>query len=358
VTGTVNLELRVRCCKLLKLYRDSNTICGSAACGGAADVINVRDVGDGTCVANVVISGVFRQLNCNTPVFPTSCGAFLGILNIFMGNDARTTAATYVQPTIQKWLDNLGIGSVNTVGGSLSVFVDQTPAPIPVPVAPVFLPTLRQAGGILITECRNCAVQPIAPPTTSVLTALPGLTNVFQVTGQFNFLTVNYTAFTSMSSLAGLTCPPSVIVLGSNSKLTTLAGLDKLATPATGTIFNAAGSGPFTDAASLAAIRVLSGCATSSNPFPGTFVVIPTQCGILDTYAAVCAFNGTSSCPPSPPRYALPDVLWSCRLAGNTLGDFWVLPKIIESISSLHHFRAKIIESISSSEFDLTFMLI
>jgi hypothetical protein len=268
-----------------------------AVCGVATDNIFIRDLGNGSCAATSIINGVVRQNTCNAPIFSTPCGSFAGILQIFVANELALNVTTYVQPNINLWLTNLGLSQI-TILGSLRFLVDQTPVAVPSFVAPVFLETLRQVGSIFIAECLKCDTAPnVGPLGRSVLTALPGLKNVYQLApGPNNLLVVQNTAFKNLTSFSSLTCPPPVILLTNNTNLTNFFGFENLATPTgDGTILNAAGSGPFTD---ISSIKVLGNCYNTPIS-DGTFVAIPTTCRVLSSYPAACAFaNGVAPCPP------------------------------------------------------------
>jgi hypothetical protein len=277
-----------------------------AACGQVFDNVFIRDLGDGTCAATFIVdNGVTIKNNtCDSPIFPDkTCTSFAGTVSIFMANEKDLTNVTYVQPNIQLWLDSLGIGRITVLGGALRVFVDQTPVAVPTLIAPFFYSSLRQAGALFVSECINCAANPnTGPIIRSVLTGLPGLTNLYQLRNlaqpDFNLFLVQFTAFKNFTSLSGLVCPPPVISFPNNTQLTSLAGFEQIATPGpAGIVFLGLGSGPFTQPNAFDAIKVLSGCFGTPT---GSFVQLPVGCSVvLSTSAQVCAFQGSPAfCPP------------------------------------------------------------
>lgn len=104
-------------------------------------------------------------------------------------------------------------------------------------------------------------------------------------------LSISYTAFPDMSSFKGLVCPPKYINLTNNKNLTTMDGLNQLATSSTGTILNANGSGPFATAGAVQALNVLGNCYGT----PSTAaVLIPIGCNqVLSTWQSVCTYQGS-----------------------------------------------------------------
>jgi hypothetical protein len=219
----------------------------------------------------------------------------------------------YVVPNIEKWLVNLGLANLTAVKGVLNVFVWEgidpygTNRSIPIPIAPIFLTSLREVGSLKIREaCWTCFGYYDLPPV-SRLTALPGLVNLKQVyRAQLPFYSntwviISGTAFTDMRSLAGLTCSPTLFLLYNNTLLKTLDGLQQLATPYTGAAdFVATDSGPFTTAESVAALKGIAACyGDFSGGIDEGFVSIPAGCNAtLSSWTDVCAFKGTPTpCP-------------------------------------------------------------
>ncbi len=221
---------------------------------------------------------------------------------------------SYIVPNIEKWLINLGLANLTAIKGELSVTVWEgvdfsgTIKPVPIPIAPIFLRSLREVGSLQIREaCWACGGY-YDLPTVSRLTALPGLVNLKQVYRaplSFNsdtWVIISGTAFTDMRSLSGLTCSPTFFQLFNNTLLKTLDGLQQLATPYTGAAgFVATDSGPFTTAESVAALKGIAACyGDFSGGIPGSFVSIPAGCNTrLSSWTDVCAFKGTPTpCPP------------------------------------------------------------
>ncbi len=221
-------------------------------------------------------------------------------------------ASQYVPPDINKWLSNMGLGGLISIENYVRIHVigGQYP-PIPVPIAPVFFTSLRSAGSFSVNEMVREVFfgEPgeFNRPLVSRLTALPGLASLRQLylpsqgLGRSS-LNVSGTAFTDLRSFASLTCAPTIMNLINNTLLTTMDGLQQLATPtSTNQSFSAIASGPFMTAASLAPLRGFAACnGGTAGAVIGTNVSIPVGCNtLLTTWDQVCAYNGTPVvCPP------------------------------------------------------------
>jgi hypothetical protein len=248
-----------------------------AVCGTTDYAIQVQYSGNSSCLARLFISNVQQNLTaaqsaCGASLFTTSCQTYAGNLYLFITNQVNANATTYFPPRFDTALTNLGIGSVATIELVLSINVDHSPFPIPINIAPFFLPTLRDVFAIQVIEARSLAV-PSIPPTTSRLVGLPGLVGVRRIVAPtgFNFelfttLKVEGTAFKDLSSFSSLICPPSNINITNNSQLTSLKGIDNMAT----WTLNAFGPNVFivgnnlTSAPSVSALSTLAGCPTST----------------------------------------------------------------------------------------------
>jgi hypothetical protein len=215
----------------------------------------------------------------------------------------------YVLPDINKWLTKMGLANLVAIKGLINIRVFEGTRTIPVPIAPVFLTSLKEARWLAIIEvCFVSSCQgPYDLPPVSRLTALPGLAGLKQLylpdgSNSYSSLIVSGTAFADMRSFAGLTCPPTFLELYNNTLLKTLDGLQQLATPSVGRAgILADGSGPFTTAESLAPLRGLAACnGEFSGAALGTIVSIPAGCNtLLRSWDNVCAFKGTPAlCPP------------------------------------------------------------
>jgi hypothetical protein len=57
---------------------------------------------------------------------------------------AKRTTAPYVQPDMQRWLTQMGIGSATVLARPLTIYVDHAPNPVPQFINPSFFPNLLQ----------------------------------------------------------------------------------------------------------------------------------------------------------------------------------------------------------------------
>jgi hypothetical protein len=251
-----------------------------SACTG--DIVLVQDSGNGSCTVAYQLNGTFVPGGqpCTNLFGGVTCGSFTGIISIFITR--QQTTATYVQPNIQAHLTAIGLGSIVALKETLVVSVQNSPNPIPVNVAPIFLTSLRRAGAIIVRECANCDAESIAPPTTSRLTALPGLAGIQALTSTKELQVVN-TAFTSMGSFAGLTCPPDTLTITNNKQLATLNGLNSISTFTTnivGPSITITGNN-LTSAASISAVSVYFFCTGANTPLFGPVNIEVQGCGTL-----------------------------------------------------------------------------
>jgi hypothetical protein len=265
----------------------------SAVCTKGAVV--VTDHGDGT--ATCLLDGVIVP-NCVNPL-AQPCGSLTDVNNTFIQiiiqNDKNLSAASYVQPNISQWLTGLGINDINVLYGPLTVRVSHQLGPIPVPIAPVFLTKLQQVDAILIQECTDCVAN--TPAVAPILTALPGLSQVFRFsafTASNNYLTVQGTAFKNLTSFSGLSCPFTQLLVLYNTALVSFDGLQGVQKPPPVLFISAVGSGPFLAPTSLDGIKPMVGCPT---PINSSVVTIPVGCNqFLNTTAEICEYKGSIGC--------------------------------------------------------------
>jgi hypothetical protein len=281
-----------------------------AACGLDDESILVWDFGNGTCLsAYYPTSGPSQIGTCSTEVFGRECTVLAASLTIRITNEAASDAL-FVLPDINKWLTNMGLANLAAIKNELSIRVYEGLRTIPVPIAPVFFTSLREARSLVISEIcllPTCNGQYDLPPV-SRLTALPGLIGLKQLyrpAGSdpiYNTLLLSGTAFTDMRSFVGLTCPPTYFELYNNTQLKSLDGLQQLASPVSGSAgISAVGSGPFTRAESVAPLKGLAACKGDfAETLLDNTVYVPAGCGtVLSDWDDVCAFKGTPSlCAP------------------------------------------------------------
>lgn len=107
-----------------------------------SDVIILRDNGDGTCTMSATLSTGSRSGPCAGPLYAgfQSCTALSASL-VFWFRSVRASA--YTQPTMQAWLDLVGIGNPTLIYGAVTVYVDHFPNSVP-PITPNFLSNAGQ----------------------------------------------------------------------------------------------------------------------------------------------------------------------------------------------------------------------
>jgi hypothetical protein len=264
----------------------------------------VKDNGDGSSVCT--FNGGSPVQNCTSnPIDPNkTCGSLNATVVVVIANEQSLPASNYVEPNINKWLTNIGIGGISVLQGPLIVTVTHTPGPIPKAISPSFFTSLQQLDGLLVRECQDCSLaQPeqVPPTAGSVLTSLPGLSNLFKINildstqVASGYLTIQGTAFQNMSSFSGLTCPFAILSVTSNTRLSSFSGLNGVQPGIPFLILDATGSGPFFAPDSLDGIKPMLGCP--SNPNPIYNITIPVGCTqLLNTAAQVCSFNGATPC--------------------------------------------------------------
>eukprot|EP00884_Botryococcus_braunii_P023055 jgi/Botrbrau1/9433/Bobra.0252s0057.1 len=326
------------------------TFTASPVCGSALEHIRVADLGDGTCISMLDGSNNQPTGNCTLPLYQQACGMLNARLSLYFYNIRNLSAEAYSE-NMDKWLQNLGLASVQILKSDLTIRVEHTfssAIPIPRPIAPVFLSRLVQAYSISIAET-------LAQTTDQrMLTALPGLRSLYQLNAGTlgTTISVTNTAFTNMTSFSGLTCPPTAILLFHNPSMSSFAGLELVSapnvqsgqpfsgpcepqaqqidissrlaaiaeraaalTPASadalgsllssssnssilGVVVIADGSGPFLTAASLEPIKVMMGCSNNVT----SYVRIPVACNVyLRDSSQICTYMPPAQCSPAPP---------------------------------------------------------
>eukprot|EP00884_Botryococcus_braunii_P023054 jgi/Botrbrau1/9432/Bobra.0252s0056.1 len=324
------------------------TFTASPACGFSAQTITIQDLGNKRCAVRFWNGTRYVDGNCTEPfaLYPQACGLLNAALTLQFTNVQNLSAGVY-EANMDTWLQNLGLASLEILNNSLRVWVyhhlNNVAYPIPTPIAPVFLTSLVQASSVRITEDSG------VHETNQMLTALPGLRNLYQLfAGSLGTtITVINTAFTNMTSFSGLTCPPAAIFLIDNPRLATFAGLEAVSAPSrqrsqpysglyeapaqetdipsplainsqtdallrpsiaaaishlmnasanfadVGVVLLAPYSGPFLTTASLDPIKVMMGCSNNVT----SIVDIPVACGIsLTDSSQICTYVPPSQC--------------------------------------------------------------
>eukprot|EP00884_Botryococcus_braunii_P009084 jgi/Botrbrau1/18177/Bobra.53_1s0045.1 len=269
---------------------------------GPYTVVNIFDFGDGSSscyFANTTASTTVQNCTGNPFNPSTTCGSVAAdFLTVAISNQKNLSAANYVQPDINKWLQNIGFSTINVLDGYLTVQVQHSDGPIPPPIAPVFFNDLEEARGILVRECKGDCSN--GPPPAPALTSLPGLSNVTRIIGgdYKQYLTVQGTAFQNLMSFKKLTCPLGQIFVLNNTKLSSFDGLQGIQPLPLGIQnITGTGSGPFLAANALDGIKPLLGCQGGGPA--STLIDIPVGCNtVLSSPLEVCNFSGAAPCSP------------------------------------------------------------
>ncbi len=117
---------------------------------------------------------------CTSPVFGRECTVLLPFLGINIENVLSNVS--YILPDINKWLTNMGLANLVAIKSQLTVRVLEGSRVIPVPIAPVFLTSLREARSVWVHEaCTLFSCNENSLPPVSRLTALPGLVGLKQL---------------------------------------------------------------------------------------------------------------------------------------------------------------------------------
>eukprot|EP00884_Botryococcus_braunii_P023050 jgi/Botrbrau1/9429/Bobra.0252s0053.1 len=280
------------------------------------DLVLIQDFGNGSsfCYAYSSLTPAQATVNCSRPFFSSSCGTFGGAIRIYITNQAGLTAEDYVPPAIATWLANIGLGSIRVLVGYLEIVIDHSPYPIPRPISPDFLSQLEQADSISVFECGNCSTNYYGPPISSqsALIALPGFKQVVQLSLSNSnetsslfipSLTLSGTGFKELLSFSGLACQQTGFDIVNNHALRTFDGLDAVQ-PVNGSFLYADGSGPFSTAASVAALRSMAGCLSGLD-LSGQ-INVPTDCSSINSWADICTYQGEAACSPPPPSPSPP----------------------------------------------------
>eukprot|EP00884_Botryococcus_braunii_P023498 jgi/Botrbrau1/9832/Bobra.0313s0011.2 len=285
------------------------------ATGTVKDSLTLRDNGDSTAVYVAVIGGTTKSgtLTLSSPnqyLYGKPC-TFLFMSTVLV--QIRRVSTSFTANNIQLWLSKLGVGNIQALTGSLTVYVDHTPLPIPAFITPNFFSSLTLASAIVILECQNCVPAPnIGPTGTSALLTLPGLTRMRQFwnwaqknSGPTSVI-VQGTAFVNfVQTLPNLLCSPGLLIVLDNRQLTSLNGLVQLNTTLRpGPTVQIQRNALLTTASSVSALLPLAGCvaARSISPLTSQIAIQTTQC-LSSCWPQYCSYARTGACTPcgSPP---------------------------------------------------------
>lgn len=206
---------------------------GSAEpCGELKTQVVVVDYGNGTCRAQYKS----QNYTCTTQLFRRECKSLADTLVILIQNAANLPADSF-SVNIGKFMFQLGLSGLIVIGGGLGILVDSGPPRIPTPINLDILSSLKQVGNVDIKEVFNSTYPPPNSRLKSV--TLRNLQFIVYKNGEVTLpstLSLTYTDFADMTSFRDLTCPPPVISLIGNQRLTSLEGLNRLATPTTSAV--------------------------------------------------------------------------------------------------------------------------
>lgn len=252
------------------------------------------------------VSLTAAQSSCTDTLFPgKACGVLDGSLSLYVSNGANAAASTFVAPDFDAALAALGMGNLATIAFELEVVVDHAPSPIPKDIAPVFLNTLTDVVFLAVIETSDYTNSPDVAPSISRLVALPGLSSLERMVSPSIFLPpalyVGGTALGDMRSFSSLACPPQLMMITQNRQLTSLEGLNRLATWTNGENIGGLGyvisANDLTGPLSIAALSVLAGCPNPAlSPAGDGLQIQVTGCTIT---VSSCAFSDGSWEPDS-----------------------------------------------------------
>eukprot|EP00884_Botryococcus_braunii_P014746 jgi/Botrbrau1/23272/Bobra.0102s0015.1 len=283
------------------------------------DSLTLRDNGDSTAAYVAIIGGTTKSgsLTPSSPIqylYGKTC-TFLYMSTVLV--QIRRVSASFTTNNIQLWLSKLGVGNIQALTGSLTVYVDHTPLPIPPSISPNFFSSLTLASAIVVLECQNCVTSPNTRPTgPSALVSLPGLTRMRQF---WNWATRNSgptsvivqgTAFpTFVPTLPNLLCSPGLLIILDNRQLTSLNGLVQLNTTLRpGPTVQIQRNPLLTSPSSVSALLPLAGCvaAGSVSPLTSQIAIQTTQC-LASCWPQYCSYVRTGACAAcSPPPASIP----------------------------------------------------
>lgn len=205
---------------------------GAEPCGSLASQVIVYDFGNKSC--QTVYSN--KNYSCSTQLFKRECKSLADTLIIVIQNRANLPADAF-SVNIGQFLLQLGLSGLVVIGGGLGIVVDNGPGRIPRPISLSILGSLVQTGQVDIKELGVNATQPPISRLTSV--TLQSLQSIIYRNGDTRTpskLLLTWTDFADMTSFRDLTCSPPEITLFGNRRLTSLEGLNRLATPTTSAV--------------------------------------------------------------------------------------------------------------------------
>lgn len=289
----------------------------------SSDTLILTDMGNGTATYSAVISGRLLEgvLSLNSPAFllyGKPC-TFLQMANVRI-KFQKSSSSQYNANNMATWIQKLGLDTVTSISGGLTVYVDHLPNPVPFPISPIFFTSLRMVAQLTIQECLDCSTGTGPAPAGSALQSLPGLSVLTKFwsfaarSSAVTSATIKNTAFLDFKqTLPGLVCSPGQLIIQGNSQLTSLAGLDKLVTtlrpgPKVDIQSNSQLVGP----SSVAALSALAGCP--STPLSSSISIQAVSC-----FATVSGihhhFNFKGHTDPEGPGQKHCRKSWCCQVA-------------------------------------------
>eukprot|EP00884_Botryococcus_braunii_P000890 jgi/Botrbrau1/10801/Bobra.0064s0007.1 len=255
--------------------------------------VRITDLGNATCIASLRNATLSQSTSCLGNIFGNAtCAEFAGSIELSAFNERGLQVGSYTLPDFDRWLANLGIGNVTSLGGDLLVdtfivFVDPS---VVVEFQLNFLPLLTNIDGSFTLFSNG---------TGARVTAVPGLRTVDRIAGNVTFTN---SAVINLISLQNLKYVPKALSLLDNEMLGSIASLNQSAigniTEVT-IVDNEDLTGP-TD---FAPLGPWLGCHAKLTASRARVNIEVAGCdpGTITSPAALCSYiDGTDPCPPGP----------------------------------------------------------
>eukprot|EP00884_Botryococcus_braunii_P012369 jgi/Botrbrau1/21132/Bobra.0061s0026.1 len=263
----------------------ANPVCGSR--GDYITIIDLLTVQQGGCYyarAPFTQLGQSNPVQCTGNLFGgTNCGSYFGNIDI-----VYTQGSTTITPNTLAYLNTLGLGNVNFIGGDLRIIFVSVPGPL----SPAIFTNLQFVNGSFAVSDNS------SPP---IVRSIGGLTRLRQIGATFGLTPVG---FSDLASFPSIQCVGGGIAITSSPLLTSLDGLAALdavnyrqlfSTPPSLIILGNAifgNRGP----PAISAISRLARCGNGTPPL-GPLISINGCNKNITTWAQTCAYIANGQCP-------------------------------------------------------------
>eukprot|EP00884_Botryococcus_braunii_P012371 jgi/Botrbrau1/21134/Bobra.0061s0028.1 len=260
--------------------------CGAP--GGYITVLDFLSTQSGGCQYALVPFTQVTQSNvvaCTGNIFGgTTCGSYAGNIDI-----VYVPATQSLAPNTVAYLNTLGLGNINYIGGDLRVIVSQLTGVL----SPAMFPNLQYInGGFLVADDGT-------PPK---IQSIGGLNKLQQVGANFAVASV---AFGDLSSFASIQCVGGGFAVTTSPFLTSLNGLFALDavnyrniydTPPVLVVANNTILGN-TGIPSINALSKVARCTGGGAPPLGPKILFTACAAEITSWAQTCAFINNGQCP-------------------------------------------------------------